>query len=349
LTSDVIKIWVGGSDDDRNDILVPVTAGLSIDRFTQLERIARTRARLKIVLKTRDDPFFLNNWVAHHGALVGMENLIVLDNGSTDPVVLAAYAALHQSTPILRTEGYYNDVHWPGRCADFYKALRAGSDYFLYLDTDEFLAYSDGWTLGADRGSLAALEDRIPGDFIPTTCLNCVDLYRNRFFIGTDDVALRRQLKWGKPIIRAASTGWPELINHNLHLRGALKPYPHPGFFVLHLAYLSPEQRIRSNVVKLAARGFMKADEPLEEALLREPPEDAWMVRIYLDEIRRMRTLRGKPVPEDAPLSSGTMKTAADGTLAFASTVEQRVFRSYVERFADLVHEVIVEGRWPPA
>src|SRR6185436_13275053 len=139
--------------------------------------------------------------------------------------------------------------------------------------------------------------------------LNCVELYRNRFVLGPpDDEAMRRQLKWGKPIMRSASTGWPEMINHNLHVRTALAPHPLRGFFVLHLAHFSPEQRIRNNVNKLIGRGFMKLGEPLEDVVGRPVPTDAWMIGIYLDEIRRMLALQGRCAPDDAPLEPGTMK-----------------------------------------
>jgi hypothetical protein len=319
------------------------------DRAAVLARIAGSRAPLKILVKTRDDPFFVGDWIAHHAALVGAGNLVILDNGSSDPGVLATYAGLRGATPILRVDGYYNDVHRPARCPDLYEALRAGSDHFLFLDTDEFLASSDGTTLRAERAALAPLGQGLPGDFVPTTRLDCVALYRDRFVIGTAGAALRRQLKWGKPIVRSGSSGWPELMNHNLHVRGALAPHACPGFFILHFNHLSPEQRIRNNVNKLVGRGFMAPDEPLEPVLARPVPDGAWMIAIYLDEIRRMLALRGRPAPADAPLAPGTLRVAADGTLAFAAAAERDMFRSYVERFGDAVREGIIEGRWPSA
>ncbi|MFH1604199.1 MAG: hypothetical protein ABIH03_09875, partial [Pseudomonadota bacterium] len=81
------------------------------ERAAVLAHIARARAPLKIVLKTRDDPYFLDDWIAHHAALVGAENLVVIDNNSTDPAVLASYAELRPRTPIRLFEGYYDHVH----------------------------------------------------------------------------------------------------------------------------------------------------------------------------------------------------------------------------------------------
>lgn len=314
-----------------------------------LERIKRSRATLKIILKTKDDPFFLGDWITHHGAMVGPENLIVLDNGSTDRGVLATYAALHERVPIFRFEGYYNDVHFPERFADLYAALRTACASFLFLDTDEFLTYYDGERILSDDRSLARLRSGIHGDFIPTTRLNGVEVYVDRFVCGTDREVMRQNLKWGKPIMRAASVGWPELINHNVHLRGVLKPDARAGYFILHRALLSPEQRIRNDVNKLIARGFMKPDEALEDMLGRDVPEDEYMIGIYRDEIRRLLALRGQRAPADARLAPGTMRITDDGRLDFASTVEERVFFDYLENFANIVREVVMEGRGPIA
>ena len=46
-------------------------------------------AILKILLKTKDDPFFLAQWIDHHLGIVGPGNIIIFDNGSTNSEVLA--------------------------------------------------------------------------------------------------------------------------------------------------------------------------------------------------------------------------------------------------------------------
>ena len=65
--------------------------------------IAAHRSQMKIVLKTKDDIFFLPRWVEHHRKIVGEKSLVIFDNGSTNPAVLDFYAAgvaQHLSGPV---------------------------------------------------------------------------------------------------------------------------------------------------------------------------------------------------------------------------------------------------------
>ncbi len=53
------------------------------DRDQILNRL-RSKATLKICVKLVDEPLLIEDWIDHHARIVGIENLIIADNGSTD-------------------------------------------------------------------------------------------------------------------------------------------------------------------------------------------------------------------------------------------------------------------------
>ena len=228
------------------------------DQSDTVAHLRQNYATLKIILKTKNDSFFLDAWIRHHVNIVGKENIIIFDNCSTDPDVFDVYDRWPEVN-VVGFHGHQDNIHWMHNFPALYNALRLSCSYYIFIDTDEFIVFFDGARFVSDKGIISALQHSLSGDFIPTVWLYNVPLYREQFIIGTTCDDLYRGLQWGKPIIRASLADQASSINHNCQLAQCnAKAIPLKGFFLLHMAYLSPAQRIRANQEKLVASGFIQ-------------------------------------------------------------------------------------------
>src|SRR4051812_33855099 len=86
-------------------------------------RLRGKKSQLKIVLKTKDESFFLRRWISHHAQIVGADNLVIFDNGSEDPDVLATYEEFRGRIEIVRFDDFHNNLHRVEQYQDLYDAL----------------------------------------------------------------------------------------------------------------------------------------------------------------------------------------------------------------------------------
>jgi hypothetical protein len=106
--------------------------------------IARHKASFKIILKTKDEPRRLARWLDHHAGIVGVGNLIIFDNMSSDQDVLRIYEQLYGKCPIIRYGGFQDMLHQRRVNDSLYEALAQSCAYSTLIDTDEFLTLYDG-------------------------------------------------------------------------------------------------------------------------------------------------------------------------------------------------------------
>ncbi|NHN87305.1 hypothetical protein GOB81_01455 [Acetobacter sp. LMG 1627] len=113
-------------------------------------------ARVKCVMMQRDETLLLEPWLRHYGYLFGFENLVVLDNGSIEPSVLATLEQYEQAgVRIFRGLGRPTDLE-QRRASDFeakgeyarqiitFWDATSDYDFAIPVDCDEFLAvYTD--------------------------------------------------------------------------------------------------------------------------------------------------------------------------------------------------------------
>jgi len=99
---------------------------------------------LKIILKAKDEAYLIDAWVAHHAAIVGEENLILLDCGSEDPEYLRKLAGYGRRMLVLPYRRYFDNIHWPGVNTDFFRMIGQNCKYVTILDADEFLVGREG-------------------------------------------------------------------------------------------------------------------------------------------------------------------------------------------------------------
>lgn len=95
-------------------------------------RIEMVRSPLKIVLKTKNDPFFIERWITHHINIVGPENLIIFDNMSDDPEVFSTYRKYRDRIHIIQFAGPHNNLHHIPSYKKLYQSLAKSSKYVLF-------------------------------------------------------------------------------------------------------------------------------------------------------------------------------------------------------------------------
>lgn len=293
--------------------------------------IARTRATLKILLKTRDDPFLLERWILHHRKIVGPDNLVIFDNMSTHPDVLRLYDKYKDTIQIIRYPKLHISLHDVSACPELYDALRDATRFFIFLDTDEFLVLIDEDRHYDDEVLVDFLDDQAESDAHPATWLPNMDWSASRFRCGDDFDGLASGIAWGKPLLRAKA-GLSGFILHNAHLDRSLfsKPF-RTNFFVLHMKHLSPEQRISANVNKLTAFGFAAPGETAEAIGLRSLDGIAdWNTIRYVTEIRKWISMTGHRRAAE-PLGAGCLELLDDHRIQYYGEKERALVRALID------------------
>lgn len=301
------------------------------DKYEVCKKIRAHEATLKIVLKTKDDYIMLDEWIDHHAAIVGLENLIIFDNCSDNILVLAKYEKYKDRITIVRFEGFHNNIHQVDKFPELYEALRSSALFYTMLDTDERLVHIDSEKCRADSSILDFLQTNKSQKLIPGTWLSNVKTARNIFTVGTNLKSFKYGLSWGKPIINS-TTEVKGFINHNIqsaeYLIGAEPPR---NIFILHLNNLNPEQRISTNINKLVARGFAAKDETLESIIEKDTSRTTDPnIKQYVSELILLKSQIRKP---GTPLEvqSGQARISPNSLLEFYSQEEKIAIFKYTK------------------
>lgn len=274
---------------------------------------------VKILLKVRNDPLFLEDWHRHHAAIVGADNLIIADNMSDDPEMDRQLHRLAKLSPVFRFSGFHNRLSDRSAFDRLWKALDEGCRWHLALDADERLGWIEDGTCITD----ARIVDRlceVPADVhaVPALLLDNLPESRDRFAIASHDNPTLKVLPaalWGKPAIAAGKVAPHGMALHNVQFpASAFQGRQSPNLVQLHLCNLLPEQRLRANREKLAARGVCDSKTSYAEiASLPLKGETRSLVRRCITETRDI--LSGRPSSSaDVP----HVKIAANGNLEFS-------------------------------
>lgn len=86
--------------------------------------ITRAPSPLKVVLKTKNDPWMLPLWLEHYLGFLAPHEIIIADNYSTDPRVDEIYRSLHNDIILFKYKsnlenGFHNNIH----CRDMFERL----------------------------------------------------------------------------------------------------------------------------------------------------------------------------------------------------------------------------------
>ncbi len=257
-----------------------------------LKALRRHSAPLRIILKTRNDPIFLAEWHRHHAAIVGAENLIIADNMSDDPQVQTLLKELARQSTVFRFDAFHDTLHKRELFRPFYAALEETCAWSILLDTDERLAWMEGQEWIADHRLVDRLTDLAPdAPALPGLLIENLPGLRDRLSFPTARDRLASVLHWGKPAI-ASGHGLPVsgAQCHNIQFPEAMfRSGVPPRLVAMHLCNLHPEQRLRANREKLAARGICAPHTPYEEiARLDVRHETRSVIRRCVLETRRL-------------------------------------------------------------
>lgn len=295
------------------------------------ENIRKNKSTLKIILKTKDDPYLIDGWIEHHKRIVGTGNIIVFDNHSSKPEVLKAYEKYRKEIKIIKFDGFHNDIHDTRKYPDLYCALKDSCTFFTFLDTDERLIFIDEKKYYTDKKIIEFLEENKDLDVVPGTWLNNIPASDKIFFLGNSLNELKSGLTWGKPIINAKSQ-IEGFINHNIHAAQHINTHAPKNIFILHLTKLNPKQRIQANVNKLIARGFATPTDSIESIIKRKPSKVSDKnILFYINEIIN---LTQTPNLEEASgkIDEGMIKLTEKNTLEFHSEQERKILCKYTKQ-----------------
>jgi hypothetical protein len=296
--------------------------------------ISKKFTKFKIVLKTKDDNFFIRKWVEHHA--VKDIGVIIFDNFSTDEKVLSYYKELPDDILVVKYQGSskygapHNSLHDVNTFSLLYKAIQESCDNFCFLDTDEFLSITDG-VLFYPPSSFYYV------DFLPfKSSINFSlylynKMYSDVVFELDSGLLLKNRLAWGKPIISAKESinGY---INHNIQIRNDVNNSEGINFIIFHLVNLNPFERIKSNLKKLIVRGVLSVGATVQDALdLRvqlKAHSEINTIYLYIDEISKFSSMSelGGAIEGASELTSGHLM------LNSISEVSEAVFFSQEEK-----------------
>jgi hypothetical protein len=221
---------------------------------------------LRIILKTKNEPFLLENWLLYHSKLVGWENLIVLDNASDDPAVLGIYEKYKEKPFVLLSYSESaNTVHDIKSMQLFYDVVRLTCKYLCFLDTDEFLTF-----FSKDKNVFDFSELIVQLENTSSEAFGSIWLHNSpkSSYINSNDFTqfkdfelnpyrLVNGVNYGKPIVSSNSGIFKKTsqlgvnLCHNISIP---KIQTLSGLIVLHLDKTQIDVRIRNNFSLLRSR-----------------------------------------------------------------------------------------------
>lgn len=210
------------------------------------------KAFYKVVLKTKDEVYFIERWIQHYLELLGTDAILpVFDHMSTNPLVYEIYEKYADNILLIQHSWGFNTVHVTNLMYPFYAALRASSTYYSFLDTDEFLYLYAGGKLQSGAKVLQAMA-RFDANFLPTMWLNNT-CYSERFFSFSGKYQqLLHDFLHGKPILnsRAFKDDMHDIL-HNLHIPFSYRCVAPTPFVLIHLSTANIARRIQVNMDKM--------------------------------------------------------------------------------------------------
>lgn len=220
---------------------------------------------LKIILKVKDEPTLLEKWISHHSAIVGYENLIIMDCGSSDLTHLEILRKYRDDVLIFNYRKYYDHLHTTEANVNFFRSLSQNCRYIAILDADEFLFANDNGSF-----STRNIVEKLRHSETPVFAGTWIE---NSTFFGDDS----GELDWsspipisvtekliaagtvaGKSIVRSSCIFDIKHIGHNLHVKEVISKTNIDSFnqfYILHLKNLHPNITRKRILKHLVAKG----------------------------------------------------------------------------------------------
>jgi hypothetical protein len=287
------KVYAASAGIDFSDDTEAYRHWLETGRAQGLEWASGKDTLLKIILKAKDEPYLIDAWVAHHAAIVGFENIIILDCGSVDPTYLQKLALHARRVLVLPYWQYYDDVHWIHANRDFYKMIAGNCRYATVLDADEFLVGRDGAFF-----SNRLVKPILRRNDLPFHCGSWV--YANgglaledgespaEWAFDVSVAALTHGTHAGKAIVRSDVLQNLGYLGHNFHVAEAARFATEDSLgrlMVLHVKNLPPavmQKRFLQHLIAKRLVAPRPGQKPLAEiAALMDGPDVAPLAKLY--------------------------------------------------------------------
>jgi Glycosyl transferase family 2 len=229
--------------------------------------------RIAVITMARDEGQMLRVWVDHYARHVGRENLVVLDDGSTDGSTDDLRCTVHRLPGLPGRAGF--ELARMALVSGIAQGLLAVYDYVAFVDVDEFLVpdparYATLPDLVADRwdreviGAVGLNLVHVPGE--PTLDLSRPVLEQRRHAIFTPLMC--------KPALKRVPAAWA-VSSH-----GIRTPYDvDPSLLLLHLKFAD---RDRFATMSQRRNDVNAADGRAGKSTWSRPADD--LVRVF-DEV----------------------------------------------------------------
>ena len=227
-----------------------------------IKHIRENKSLIKICTKVKNEKEFLPEWLDHlKHAGFRWEEIIIFDNNSDDEEFIKLLHSLPDNICIVRFQEDMNAVHDVGVFFDLYEALSQSSEYFFFIDVDEFI-----FKIDLEKGKL--IRENIKASLYEFLTVNSnFDIFSLPFIHKEQMNFLTPKifvysLVWGKPIFNSKAIKKFE-SNRNIkcihtsqifytggtHVN--IYPFFMP-FILIHDKFRHPLRVIRINILKLS-------------------------------------------------------------------------------------------------
>ena len=124
------------------------------------ENIRSQKANLKFLVKVKDQPQMLVDWIIHHEKIVGLDNLIIADNMSCSDSLSGDNLDSRIFRILFQFTGAHNYIHDQDIFFDLYEAIRSSCDYYVVMDADERFIWTDGAKWLADQRVVSIIKEK---------------------------------------------------------------------------------------------------------------------------------------------------------------------------------------------
>lgn len=181
---------------------------------------AGAKTLAKVVVLTRDEYDLIEDFLIHHGALFGFENIVVVDNGSKDARVLEVYER-YRAKGVTVESDVRAMTSMAQMVTDALQRHRGSCRFLIPLDTDEFMVHGTLESLSKSEGQQASsnhedIKKRISEELeaIPDD----VSVLRYGRFLGSipdpesDDYVAFKHQRPARSVTTFYDQGWDKLI-----------------------------------------------------------------------------------------------------------------------------------------
>lgn len=242
-----------------------------------VSEIEKRCSEFKILTKVKNESALLPLWLEH---LKSMEfenkDIIIFDNDSDDEEFIKILTEISSEITVVRHSYNMDAIHVPAFLPGIYKAICNSSEFFCFIDVDEFIYKFDIENKKISPTSKKEILERLVSlrEF-DCFSLPWVQVYNTNFAEQSD---LYKIFDFGKVIVNSKnflekfenikSDGTIMHMRHIPFFYKELRPYPKfTEFFILHNKFLAPGRVIETNKrkikLKLNSIGYKKSVEDI--------------------------------------------------------------------------------------